>query len=227
MRKDKVQAFEMRRRGMSFNEIVAELGMSKSTLSHWFRDVDWSREIGKNLSEQVQKESTGRIYSLNKKRGAVLKAWYMAAEEEARQEMERLRHNPLFISAIAMYWGEGDKCTKGLVRITNTDPQMLVIFRRFLVEICNVPEAKLRGALFLYSDLNESLCREYWVTQVGIRRFHKTMFLPSRHSSKRLPYGTCTLTVSSSYLKHKMLTWIDLMPEMILNSDSKTNAGIV
>ena len=48
MRIDKEKAFILRRSGKSYNEICAQLGMSKSTLSNWFRNVDFSKDI-KNI----------------------------------------------------------------------------------------------------------------------------------------------------------------------------------
>lgn len=45
--------------------------------------------------------------------------------------------------------------------------------------------------------------------------------LPSRHKTKRLPYGICTLVVSNTYLKQKMLVWIDQLPNMVLNVVAK------
>ena len=137
-------------------------------------------------------------------------------------EMKRYMSNSLFISAVAAYWGEGDKLTKAQLRITNTDPNMLALFRKFLIEICGIPKEKIRGAIFIYKDLDEDTCKKYWSTNTGITHFHKTMVLPSRHKTRRLSYGTCTLVVTNTYLKQKMLVWIDQLPKMVLNIKLKS-----
>lgn len=217
MRTDKELAFTLRRQGKSYKEIHNELGMSLSTLSNWFKNVDFSEEIKRSITIQAQKRSTTHLQSLNRARGDLLHAYYAQAETEAIKELKENINNPLFISAVAAYWGEGDKLTKNQLRLTNTDPQMITLFKSFLVKVCKVPESKLRCALFIYEDLDELTCRNYWRKQTGIQHFHKTMVLPSRHKTKRLPYGICTLVVSSTYLKKKMNIWIDQMPKIVLN----------
>lgn len=217
MRTDKELAFTLRKQGRSYKEIHNELGMSVSTLSNWFKNVDFSEEIKLSVIARAQKLSTARLQSLNQARGDLLHAYYAQAETEAVKELKKNINNPLFTSAVAAYWGEGDKLTKNQIRLTNTDPQMIRLFKSFLVNICTVPTQKLRCALFIYEDLNETTCRNYWKQQTGIENFHKTMVLPSRHKTKRLPYGICTLVVSSAYLKKKMNIWIDQMPKIVLN----------
>lgn len=217
MRSDRQRAIELRKQGKSYVEICSILGMSKSTLSNWFKGVPFSEEIRKSLVKVSITQGTTRIIALNKARGDSLNSLYERAEVEARLEVHSLSKDPLFIASVCAYWGEGDKATKNQIRITNTDPQMLQIFMVFLTEICDIPKDKLRLALFLYSDLDEDVCKAYWSKNVGISAFYKTMILPSRHKFKKLPYGTCTLVYTSTYFKRKLLVWIDQMPKIVLN----------
>lgn len=217
MRTDKQQAFELRRQGKSYKVIAKELGMSKSTLSQWFKGINFSEEVKKHLLEEVYTANKKRLFNLNSTRGVLLKVRYEYAEKEALDDLERYWHNPLFVAAVTAYWGEGDKVSKGLVRLINTDPKMILLFKRFLTEMANVPEEKLRGALYIYDDLDEVLCKKFWKNQTGLKYFHKTMILPSRQKDKKVQHGMCSLVVSSTYLKKKMLVWIDHLPEMVLN----------
>lgn len=217
MRTDKKLAFDLRKQGKSYKEICTKLGMSKSTLASWFRGVDFSQAIKTQLTARAQKESTKRLQAWNTIRGVGLKAHYEHARTEALQEMEIFWDDPLFVSAVTAYWGEGDKLSKNQLRMTNTDPEMLRIFCTFLRKRCNLPKEKMRIALFLYVDLDEKTCKQFWSQKIGITNFHKTMVLPSRHKTKRLPHGICTLVVSNTYLKQKMLVWIDQLPKIVLN----------
>lgn len=221
MRTDKDEAFKLRKQGKSYKEISTELGMSKSTLTAWFKDVDFSEAMRSHLNQKAKRTNTARLKVLNKARGEYLSALYEQARCEAQQELEESKNDALFISAVVSYWGEGDKLSRNYVRITNTDPQMLQIFYSFLVTICKVPKEKINGALFIYKDLDEKECKDFWSEKIGIQRFHKTMILPSRHKERRLPHGICTLVVSNTYLKQKMLLWIDQLPKMVLNRGSK------
>lgn len=216
MRTDREKAIKLRKQGKSYNEICAELGMSKSTLSNWFRGLDFSQEIKRNLTEESARISSSRMRDLNRIRGETLKATYEIALQEAREELEIYKDNPLFISAVIAYWGEGDKVQKGQVRIINTDPNMIKLFKKFLLEICKVPEGKLYGALYIYLD--EQVCKSFWSKETGITRFHKTMILPSRHKTRKLKKGIFNVGVSNTYLKKKMLLWIDQLPKIVLNS---------
>jgi len=177
-------------------------------------------EIKLTVAKQAQLKSTARLRLLHKVRGDVLKAHYLQAEVEAKNELSENINNPLFVTAVAAYWGEGDKATSSIVRLANTDPKMIKLFLDFLVLFCSVPKDKIRGALYIYEDLDDVICRQYWTKMTGIEHFHKTMVLPSRHKTKKLPYGTCTVLVSNTYLKRKMLFWIDQLPEIVLNTVS-------
>jgi hypothetical protein len=217
MRADKDFAFSLRKQGKSYREISAELGVATSTLSNWFKGTDFSEAIRQELTKSAIHTSTMRLEGLNKARGDTLSALYARAEIEAIHEVNLHVTNPLFVTAVASYWGEGDKLNKNQLRITNTDPVMLKIFVKFLLEICKVPKEKIRVALFIYEDLDEYTCREYWSKQLELTEFHKTMILPSRHKTKRLPHGICTIIVTNSYLKRKMSVWIDQISKIILN----------
>lgn len=218
MRTDKQRAFSLRKQGKSYKEIRRDLGMSISTLSNWFKDVEFFKEIKLSIAEQAKIKSTAHLQVLNKARGDLLKTYYIQADVEAKKELLENICNPLFISAVVAYWGEGDKSTGSSVRLANTDPQMIKLFLEFLVSFCLVPKDKIRGALYIYEDLDDITCRQYWTKMTGLEHFHKTMVLPSRHKTKKLPYGTCTILVSSTYLKKKLLTWIDHLPKMVLNT---------
>jgi transcriptional regulator with XRE-family HTH domain len=221
MRTDKEKAFGLRRAGKSYKEIAAALGMSKSTLTKWFKGHSFSEEIRKSLTVNAGTEGTSRLHKLNKVRGDSLEALYFRAMAEATLELEMNKNDPLFIAAISAYWGEGDKRSRNHVRLINTDPQMLQLFIEFLMRFCGVQRECIRAAMFIYPDLDEQICRKYWQKEVGISTFHKTMVLPSRNKTKKLQFGTCSIIVSNTYLKKKMLLWIDQLPKIVLNTVSK------
>lgn len=217
MRTDKEIAFNLRKQGKSYKEIHRELGMSVSTLSNWFHNVDFSEEIKRSVIEKAKLKSTAHLHVLNRARGDLLKAYYAQGEIEALQELKDNIKNPLFVSGVTAYWGEGDKLSRNQVRLANTDPQMIKLFMNFLVTFCFIPKDKLRLALHIYEDLDDAECRKYWSSVTSLGYFHKTMVIPSRHKTRRLPYGTCTIITTNTYLKKKLLLWIDQMPKIVLN----------
>jgi len=209
----KEKAIKLRKQNKSYSEIVRILNVSKSTVSYWLKDIDWSEDIKKQLVKRAQgigKERLKKINDLRKKKYSVL---YSKAEIEATEEFEKLKSDSLFIIGISLYWGEGDKNFKnGMVRVSNVDYKLLFAFDLFLRQICKVDSAKIKAYLVLYPDLNSERCLKYWSKNIGIEEsnFFKPSFIKGKHKLKRLGYGVCTINVSDKYLKKKILVWLDL-----------------
>lgn len=218
MRDDKKEVVQLRRQGRSYNEIRETLGVPKSTLSDWLRDIKWSVTIKSNLSELAKEKSAVRIRYLNGIRGRHLAKIYREARSEAKKEFEIFKFHPTFISGVSIYWGEGDKATKHLIRVGNIDPLMIKLFVKFLREICGIPRGKIRSHVLLYPDLNPNKCSKYWIKQSGLplESFNKYVVIQGRHKTRRLPYGVCYVTVSSAYLKEKMFVWLALLPKELI-----------
>jgi hypothetical protein len=113
--------------------------------------------------------------------------------------------------AIGIYWGEGNKKNKTSVRVGNTDPRLITIFTKFLREICNVQELKIRFGLQLFTDVNEQEAVDFWQSELGIKR---NQFLPTisriesgkigTYKNKNL-YGVMTVQVNNK----KLRDWIN------------------
>ncbi|HEX2792717.1 MAG TPA: hypothetical protein VHO23_03310 [Candidatus Paceibacterota bacterium] len=210
---DKEQARNLRLSGKSYKEVSEILRIPKSTLSGWFGKSAWSIKIRDRLSGAAQATSTVRLLDLNKMRRNRLDQIYKDARKEAREELETLKYDPLFIAGLILYWGEGDKVSRGIVRLVNTDPSMIRLYKMFLVHACGVPEEKIRAHITIYPDLDGEICTVHWSETSGIprRNFIKNTTISGRHKTKRLTYGMCTVYVSSTYFKVKILEWIRLL----------------
>lgn len=219
MRKDKEDATEMRKSGKSYNEIHAALKIPRATLSGWFSKVGWSEIMAKKLAAKAQIQHTARIVELDKIRGQHLARAYEEARSEAMEDFEILKYNPLFIAGIMLYWGEGDKATKSKVRLVNTDPEMIKLFVFFLKKVCNIPVEKICVSLLTYPDIDDEANRQYWSEVSGIApgKFLKSILIRGRHKTKRLGHGVCSVYVSSTYFKVKVLEWLKLLPEELMN----------
>ncbi len=218
MKKDlKLRAILLRKEKRSYREIAEALAVSKSTISYWFRDIDWSRDIQKQLTDRSTRLSVERLGRLNDLKKKKWQKVYADAESEAIQEFDTLRKNTLFTTGISLYWGEGDKnFSNGQVRVSNVDERLLRTFRLFLQNCCGVMEQKMRAYILLYPDLKEEVCLEYWSKNIGVAKdnFFKSSWIEGRHKRNRLSYGVCSLQVSDKRLKKKILTWIDLFGKM-------------
>lgn len=228
MRKDKEIATQMRKAGKSYKEIQAEMNIPLSTLSSWFSN-EWSTAIRSRLTARAQAESTVRLQDLNRIRGQQLKRVYEEAKEEARQELEALKYNPLFIAGIMLYWGEGTKAARNQVRLANSDPEMIKLFIAFLRDVCRFPSEKIKIALLSYPDIDDASVRRFWsfATGIPVSQFHKTVKINGRHKTRRLAYGVCTVVITSAYLKEKMTEWLRLLPPELMKPEYYENIANV
>ncbi|MEJ0053756.1 MAG: hypothetical protein WDN10_03480 [bacterium] len=219
MRKDKDKAFELRRNGKSYREIRGALKVPISTLSGWFSEIGWSKKMARDLAAKAQIQHTARIIELDRIRGVHLARIYEEAKEEARTDLEILKYNPLFIAGLMLYWGEGDKTTKSQVRLANTDPELIRLFVVFLKNVCNIPEEKVWVSILTYPDIDDEANRRYWSQASGVPldKFLKSILIQGRHKTKRLGHGVCSIFVSSTYLKVKMIEWLRLLPQELMN----------
>lgn len=218
MRKDKNKAITLRKEGWSYRKLIEELGIPKATLSDWFRGEKWSQEIKDSLNKKNLEASRTRMIRLDKIRGENLKRMYEQAREEARKDFEALKHHPLFVAGIIIYWGEGDKASKHGFRVTNSDPLLLKIFLKFLRKICTNDEERIRAWILLYPDLDCNSCENYWSKELGLSRknFTKSITIQGRHKTRKVTHGICTISYSSRFLKEKMLIWMSLLAEDLL-----------
>lgn len=71
-----------------------------------------------------------------------------------------------------LYWAEGDKWSKNSARISNSDPEVLRMFVRFLRMHFAVPDEKLRVTCHLFADHVEKQLEieQYWLDAVDLPR---------------------------------------------------------
>lgn len=63
--------------------------------------------------------------------------------------------------ALTLYWAEGSKYRKR-VELTNSDPKAIKLFSKFLLEICDVPQDKLKGRLQIHNKDNIDSALKFW-----------------------------------------------------------------
>lgn len=213
MRKDKEKAIQLRRQGKSYKKIRTELGIPIATLSDWFKRESWSYEIKNKLISDTSLANPEKIRLMveaNKERWQKL---YQLWQKEAVQEFAKLKNNDLFLAGLMLYWGEGEKSSKSPhVKLTNSDPEMIRVFYKFLTEIAKIPKEKISAWLLLYPDLVDSVQKNFWSKAVGIpiEKFNKSIYITGKYPSRRLSYGVCSIQFSNRALKERILKWLEL-----------------
>ncbi len=217
----KNKAHKLRLGGKTYNEISKELGVSKSSLSLWFsksKDLSQIKEynILKNRSDSLK-----RITKINHIRRLRLKELYLQNICDAEKEFDKNKINPVFIGALMLYLGEGDKSHDNhLFRIGNVDPNVLLITTRFVQQFLPESFKKIKFWLLCYPDHDMKKCENWWLERLNLGRtqMYKTQVIAGRHISKRLPFGVGNITIGGKMMKMKVLKWVDLMSEYLMRS---------
>ena len=215
MRSDKQLAIQLRHQHKSYNEISKTLNIPKSTLSCWFSKLEWSKNFTtilfhQNNSSEKHRKQIQYLAKINRERWLRVHLGY---QQQAKADFNNLKNNKLFLAGLMLYWGEGDsKIENSIVRLANTDPQMIRIFVLFLERICKIPKSDIKLAMVLYRDLDETSCKDFWskMSIIPLNQFIKTQFIIGKHPTRRLDHGICTVYVTKRELKEKIFTWLHL-----------------
>ncbi|EKD87203.1 MAG: hypothetical protein ACD_37C00012G0003 [uncultured bacterium] len=136
-------------------------------------------------------------------------------KKKAKEEYLILRNDPLFVSGLSLYWGEGDKSGRKRVALINTDPLLLKVTVLFYKKILKIPSDKIKAALFIYSDINEESALTYWsnTLEIPLSNFIKTQKLSSRstYTKRKVKYGMCNVYFSSIEMSIKITEWLFLL----------------
>ena len=212
MRHDRPKAFELRKDGKTYREIEKLLNISRSTLCDWFKDEEWSKHIKKSNTGKNIKISIERLEKLHEGRRIMLEKKYGLVEEEAIREFEIYKNDPLFMAGLMLYAGEGDKATRNLVRISNSEFYLHLVFIRFSEKFLGIGRDRIKVWLLLYPDHDIEKSIKIWSEKlrINVLNFNKSQVILGRSKSRKLQYGVGNSIISSTSLKKKMLKWLEL-----------------
>lgn len=213
MRHDKEIAFQLRKEGKSYRDIQKELGISRSSLCDWFKNEQWSQHIAHKNHQNNLSLSKDRMIKLNQARNKMLEEKYMLVEIEAEKEFNIFKKDPLFAAGLMIYAGEGDKKSKNINRVSNSDFYIHKIFIKFVEKYLYISKDNIKIALILYPDLDVTECLNRWSKELNITKvnFHKTQIIKGKEKSKKLQYGVGISIISTTVVvKKKILKWLDL-----------------
>ncbi len=113
----------------------------------------------------------------------------------------------LFLAALMLYKGEGAK-SGNTVDFVNSDKETLLVFMKFLREICGVQKDKIRIYLYCFSDQDIPKIIDYWSRVLAVQKSQFTQpyirqTLPN--SPKKLSYGVVHIRYNDKKLLEKIL----------------------
>jgi len=175
------RARELRTQGLSYNEIVAKLGVSKSSVSLWVRDLPCPERFRYVHNER-------RVEGLRRYNGA-RSARHAAEKEAAAAELGELTDRELLIAGTIAYWCEGVKNKPDRkanhVSFINSDPRLVAFFLRFLY-VVGVDSGDLILRVYIHENADAEAAQRFWLDVTGA---HPSQFRSptlKRHNPKTL-----------------------------------------
>ncbi|MFF3466006.1 helix-turn-helix domain-containing protein [Streptomyces sp. NPDC001984] len=201
----RAKARELRLQGWTYDQIEAELGCSRSSVSLWVRDLP-KPEPRYTPEEQRALMNEGLAH----KRAAQDRE-REATKQAAAAAVGKLSDRELFLLGVGLYWAEGGKDKpydrRENVVFVNSDPGMIEVFLAWL-DLLGIARDRLRYTLMIHENADVAAAKEYWANLVGADRsaFNKTTL--KKHNPK-----TARKNVGDSYrgcLAIKVLKGADL-----------------
>lgn len=181
------------RDGKSMAEVARILHCSVNTVVYWMKKYNIKRRSHSEAT-YLKENPDGDPFNIKKHRSK--------------------REQLLYGLAMGLFWGEGTKAISSSVRLTNTDPAMIKLFRSFLLEICQVDLNKIRYSIVTFNDSIPAAASAYWAQELGISegKFGTIVTIPPQGKGsykKKSLYGVCSITVSNIKLKQWIMQQLE------------------
>lgn len=211
------QAELLRKQGLTYQEILRQLPVSKSSLSEWLADFPLTIAEKHLLKKRKDSNITiGRIRAATSNRQNKIDKDQILLEE-AKAEFEKYKNNTLFHTGIALYWAEGAKRNK-MFHFMNSDSEMINVLIYWLERFTEYRRVDLGFRLYIHQPFIRDNWEVWWQKQLKVssNQFKKTIVKPSGLGVKKRPnYKGCVrLEVPKSvHLLTKMKFWMNMQVE--------------
>jgi len=163
----RARARELRSQGMDYEVIAAALGVSKSSISLWVRDMPRPARLSYAQCRKRAAEGVRRYWAAERPAREAQRAATCAA---AGAEIGGLTDRELIIAGAIAYWCEGTKNKphrrNDRVVFMNSDPSLIRFFLRFL-DTAGVPRADLRFRVFIHESADVESAERFWLEVTG------------------------------------------------------------
>lgn len=207
----KPEAIRLRKLGKSLPYIHTKLGIPKSTLSYWLKNIeltdgqknklesDWKNALVKARKKAVIWHNDAKANRIN------------VSENEGRLLLDNIdyKNNDITELALALlYLGEGTKA-QGETGMGSSDPLILKFFVNSLRTIYKVPENKIKCSLHLRADQNPNEMMGFWSKQLNISEENFTKPYKDNRTKGTMTYdsykGVCIVRCGTVAIQRKLV----------------------
>ena len=162
------QARELRARGLTYDEIAAQLGVAKSSVSLWVRDMPRTGRLSYEEYRRRNAEGVARYWASE---APMREARRQAISDAAAAEIGELTDREILIAGAIAYWCEGAKSKpyrrNEQVAFINSDPQLVTFFLRFLAAV-GVMRDRLVCRVHIHESADVPAAQAYWLDVAGL-----------------------------------------------------------
>ncbi len=186
----RARARDLRKQGLDYKRIAAELGVSKSSVSLWVRDLPRPERLS---HEECRKRSAAAVRGYWAAQRSIRAAEREAVRTAAAAQIGELSHREILIAGAIAYWCEGAKNKHGRgndrVIFTNSEPALILLFLRFLV-VVGVDRSSVIYSVQIHESADIGSAQRFWlaVTQADPAQFRRPVI--KRHNPKTIRKNT-------------------------------------
>lgn len=182
---EKEKAIFLRKKGLTYNEILKQIPVAKSSLSLWLKDLPLTIQEKHYLnSKRTSKMSAGRI------RAAAANHQNLVDRRAAqvpliKDKFSRHKNETLFQLGIGLYWAEGAKSSGGVI-FTNSDPAMVNVMLDWFETYFELSRKSFRYRLYVHRPYIHENCEQKWANllNVPLSQFTPTSIKPTSKGVK-------------------------------------------
>ncbi len=180
----RAKARELRGQGLDYEEIAAALGVAKSSVSLWVRDLATPARLSYAECRKRSAEGARRYWEAER---PVREARRAAVREAAAAEIGELTKREILIAGAIAYWCEGAKNKpyrrSDRVIFTNSDPALIQFFLRFLTA-AGTPQENLTFQVYIHENADVRSAELFWLNVTGARPEQFRRASLKRHNPK-------------------------------------------
>jgi predicted transcriptional regulator len=163
----RAKARALREQGLDYNRISAELGVSKSSVSLWVRDLPRPQRLSYEECRNRAAEGVRRYWEAER---PAREAKREAVRAAAAAQIGVLTQRELLIAGAIAYWCEGTKSKpqrqEDRVSFMNGDPRLIRFFLRFL-DAAGVNPAQVCYRVYIHENADIVGAGLYWLEVTG------------------------------------------------------------
>ena len=163
------KARELRASGSTYDEIAAELGVSKGSVSLWVRDMPRRGRLSYEEFRKRNSEGVARYWAAER---PLREARRQQISDSAAAQIGELSDREVVIAGAIAYWCEGSKNKpygrrKDAVVFINSDPRLIWLFLRFLT-VAGVTADQLICRVHIHESADVGGAQQFWQEMTGL-----------------------------------------------------------